>query len=133
MVRFGAVEKVEVPSRHRATAVVCVDSWHGDLARSRLCVRQFIAEQRRDDIVAGTVGTFFLAKNKSAVPQRKRTREFSFLTFALLSCMLDPMNQSTSDLQEKYWRLTTAMNGTRRASPRWQGFSAEREREMSYV
>ena len=60
MVRFGAVEKVEVPSRHRATAVVCVDSRHGDLARSRLCVRQFIAEQRRDDIVAGTVGQKYI-------------------------------------------------------------------------
>ena len=41
----------------KAYDTVWVDVWHGDKVQSRVCVRQFTAEQSRDDVFAGTLAT----------------------------------------------------------------------------
>ena len=61
MLNFDAFELVdELPPRKHAYDMVWVDEWRRDRVRSRLCVRQFKAEGRRDDLFAGTPDTFFI-------------------------------------------------------------------------
>ena len=60
MLNFDAFELVdELPPGKHAYDMVWVDEWRGGRVRSRLCVRQFEAEELRDDLFAGTPDTFF--------------------------------------------------------------------------
>ena len=52
MTQFDAFENVEVPKIGQSVGVQ-VDERRGDTLRSKLCVRPFNSEERRDDIVAG--------------------------------------------------------------------------------
>ena len=61
ILNFDAFElEVELlPGKH-AYYMVWVDEWRGDPVRSRLCARQFKAEELRNDVSAGTPETFFI-------------------------------------------------------------------------
>ena len=61
MLNFDAFELVDelLPGKH-ACDTAWVDEWRSDRVRSRLCVRQFMAEGLRDDLFAGTPDTFFI-------------------------------------------------------------------------
>ena len=61
MLNFDAFDLVEeLPPGKHAFDMVWVDEWRGDPVRSRLCVRQFKAEELRDDLFAGTPDTLFI-------------------------------------------------------------------------
>ena len=75
MLKFDAFELVDdLSPRKHAYDMVWVDEWRGDRVRSRLCVRQFKAEELPDDLLAGTPDTFFirylLAKAASCIHAR---------------------------------------------------------------
>ena len=60
MLNFDAVDLVEeLPPGKYAYDMVWVDEWRGDGVRSRLCVRQFKAEELRDDLFAEVHQTRF--------------------------------------------------------------------------
>ena len=59
MLNFDAFDLVdELPPGKHAYDMVWVDEWRSGRVRSRLCVRQFTAEELRGDSFAGTPDTF---------------------------------------------------------------------------
>ena len=98
--------------------------------RSRPCVRQFKAEGLRDDLFAGTPDTFFI---KYLLAKAASCKDFGLLvvdmSVAFMHARTDEKNyvQVLSCIKSsRFWRLTAAVNGTRKASKHWQEFSCDK-------
>ena len=137
MLDFDAFEKVEVlPAGQKAYDMVWVDEWCGGAVRSRLCVRQFKAEQARDDIFAGTLETFFMRYLVA-----KAATEFDMgilivdISVAFMHARTDEdiyVKPPRDVKSSPFWKLKAAINGTRKASQQWQDYSAEKMQEMGF-
>ena len=114
-----------------------VDEWRGDRVRSRLCVRQFKAEGLRDDLFAGTPDTFFI---KYLLAKAASCKDLELLvvdiSVAFMHARTDEeiyVNVPSGIKSSRFWRLTAAVNGTRKASKHWQEFSCDKlERKMLF-
>ena len=125
MLKFDAFELVDkLPPGKDANDVVWVDDWRGDRVMSRLCVRQFKAEELRDDLFAGTPDTFchqvfvgqgcWLVVDISVAFMHARTDEEFYVKVP------------SSIKSSRFWRLKAAVYGTRKASKHWQEFSCDK-------
>ena len=124
---FDFVE--ELPPGKYAYDMVWVDGWRGDRVRSRLCVRQFRAEGLRDDLFAGTPDTVFikywLAKAASCKDFGILVIEKSVAFFMHARTDEEIHGKVPSGIKSSsFWKLKAAVNGTRKASKHWQGYSS---------
>ena len=86
ILNFDAFELVdELPPRKHAYDMVWVDEWRGDRVMSRLCVRQFKAEGRQDDLFAGTPDTFFI---KYLLAKAASCKDFGILVIDIIFCCI---------------------------------------------
>ena len=121
MLNFDAFELVdELPPGTRAYDVVWVDERRGDGMRSRLCVRQFKAEELRDDLFAGTPDTFFI---KYLLAKAASCKVFGLLVVDISVAFMHARTDEAIYVQvlagiksSRFWRLKTAVNRTRKAS-----------------
>ena len=131
MLNFDAFELVdELPPGTRAYDVVWVDERRGDPVRSRLCVRQFKAEELRDDLFAGTPDTFFI---KYLLAKAASCKVFGLLVVDISVAFMHARTDEEIYVQvlagiksSRFWRLKTAVNRTRKASWQWQEFSCDK-------
>ena len=101
-----------------------------DRVRSRLCVRQFKAEGLRDDLFAGTPDTFFI---KYLLAKAASCKDFGVLvvdiSVAFMHARTDKeiyVKVPSAIKSSGFWRLKAKVNGTRKASKHWQGFSCDK-------
>ena len=110
--------------------MVWVDEWRGDRVRSRLCVLPFRAKGLRDDVSAGTPDTFFIKYLLAKAASRK---DFGVLVVDIRAAFMHARTDEEIYVKvpsgiksSRFWRLKAAVNGTRKASKRWQEFSCDK-------
>ena len=131
MLDFDVFELMEeLPAKKQAHDMVWVDEWRGDRVRSRLCVRQFRAEGLWDDLFAGTPDTFFI---KYLLAKAASCKDLGILVIdisvAFMHARIDEeicVKVPSGIKSSNFWRVKTAVNGTRKASKQWQEYSSDK-------
>ena len=87
--------------------------------RSRLCVGQSKAEALRDNLFAGSPDTFFIKylSAKAAI-----CKDFGLLVVDISVAFMHARTDEEIYVKvpSRFWRLKAAVNGTRKASKKWQ-------------
>ena len=98
--------------------------------RSRLCVSQSKAEGLRDDLFAGTVDTFFI---KYLLAKAASCKDFGLLVVDISAAFMHAgtdeeiyVKVPSGIKSSRFWRLTAAVSGTRKASKHWQELSCDK-------
>ena len=131
MLNFDAFEMVdELPPGKHAYDMVWVDEWRSGRVRSRLCVRQFKAEELRGDSFPGTPDTFSI---KCLLAKVASCKDYGFLvvdiSVAFMHARTDEeiyVKVPSGIKSSRFWRLKAAVNGTRKASMHWQEFLCDK-------
>ena len=126
----GKFPENELIPRKYAYDMVWVYEWRGDRVRSRLRVRQFKAEEIRNDMFAGTPNTFFI---KYLLAKAASCNDFGVLVDGISVAFMHARTDKEINVKvpsnirsSKYWRLRAALNGTRKASKHWQECSSDK-------
>ena len=131
MLNFHAFELVDElsPGKH-AHDLIWVDEWRGGRVRSRLWVRQFKAEELRDDLFAGAPDTFFM---QYLLANAASCKDFGLLvvdiSVAFVHARTDDeiyVKVPSGIRSSRFWRFKAAGNGTRKASKHWQEYSCDK-------
>ena len=98
--------------------------------RSRLCVRQFKAEELSNDLFAATPDTFFI---KSLFAKAASCKDFGLLVVDISVAFMHARTDEEIYVKvlsgiksSRFWRLKAAGNGTRKATKHWQDFSCDK-------
>ena len=131
MLNFDAFEVVEeLLAGKYAYDMVWVDEWRGDRGRSGLRVRQFPAEELRDELLTGTPDTFFV---KCLLTKATSCKDFGIFVIGVSVAFMHARTDEEIYVKvpsgiksSKFWRLKAAVNGTRKASKQWQEYSSDK-------
>ena len=131
LIDFDAYEELyELPDyRTEVYDTTWRDEWRGDEVRSRLCVRQYKTEGKREYTFASTPDSWFL---RHAVGEAAMDQERAILIVDISVAFMHARSdgyiivKAPSGIKTApYWRIKAVVNGTRKASQLWQEFSAD--------
>ena len=131
LILFNAIKDTTLEEGEHAYSMVWVEEWRGDEVRSRLVVRQYNTEGKRDDLFAGTPDAFF---SRFQLHRASCNKDWAVMIVDVSVAFMHAPIQEKIKVKVPpgltsatgYWELLKAVNGTRQASLCWDDFAADK-------